>query len=189
MLFRANFKTNKILVGMELHEVNRGEFITSIENLTKELNECTPQKLRTFLKLLENDKMIIKKSTCKLTKITICNYDSYQGEQQTNNIQTTYKQHTANKQITTENKENKDKKDKKVKKLFIDSEYSDIEKLKSDLAEKYQKYDIEYYYDAMLNWSEENGEKKLNWLATCRTWMNNDEKNGKAKYNNNGMVY
>lgn len=109
-LFRANFKDNKVLIGSDLINVKRGEFITSIENLTKELNGSTNQKIRTFLKLLEKEQMIIKNSTSKLTKIYICNYDSYQTNQQTNNKPITNQQQTNNKPVTTENKDNKEKK-------------------------------------------------------------------------------
>jgi len=123
ILFRANFKDKKILVGSELYDIKRGQFITSIEKLTCELNNCTTQKIRTFLKLLEKDNIISRKTTSKLTIITVCKYDSYQTQQQTNNKPITNRQQTGNKPVTTENKEEiKKNKDNNVNK----KEYPDF---------------------------------------------------------------
>lgn len=105
LLFRANFKDNKVLLGADLYDVKRGSFITSIQKLTLELNNCTTQKIRTFLKLLEKDNMIVIKTTSKLTILSICKYDTYQTLQQTNNKPITNQQQTNNKPVTTENKE------------------------------------------------------------------------------------
>lgn len=109
MIFRANIVTNKVLISGKLETVRRGEFITSIANIASN-TRLTSQNVRTLLKLLENEKMINKQSTNKLTKITICNYDSYQTGQQADNKQTnkqtTIKQQAANKQATTENNNN-----------------------------------------------------------------------------------
>jgi len=106
LLFRANFKDTKVLIGSDLHDVKRGQFITSIQKLTLKLNNCTTQKIRTFLKLLQKDKIINIETTSKLTIITICKYDSYQTQQQTSNKPATSQQQTNNKPATTENKDN-----------------------------------------------------------------------------------
>ncbi len=59
ILFRANFKDNKVLIGSDLYELKRGQFITSIQKLTFELNNCTTQKIRTFLKLLNLSLLVL----------------------------------------------------------------------------------------------------------------------------------
>lgn len=114
-LLRANHANGKILFGNELIEIERGQFITSIKNISFATG-LTNQNVRTLLRLLENDKMINKQSNSKLTKITILNYDSYNNNQQTNNKQsnkqTTSGQQAANKQTTTDNNViNNEKKD------------------------------------------------------------------------------
>ena len=101
-LFRANHKPNKLLFSGELIELNRGEFITSLKHISEAAN-LTVQETRHFLKLLEKDSMILKNSNTLATKITICNYESYQDLQQTNNKPTTNEQQTNNKQTTTDN--------------------------------------------------------------------------------------
>ena len=58
------------------------------------------------MSLLQKDKMINKVSNRQLTKISICKYELYQGEQQTNNKginkQTTHKRQTNDKPTTTD---------------------------------------------------------------------------------------
>ena len=81
----------------------RGELITSISHLSDVLNLST-QNIRTIFRKLNGKELTIK-TTNRNTHITICNYDSYQGEKKEtnkeNNTQITNKQQTTNKQLTT----------------------------------------------------------------------------------------
>ena len=84
--------------------IRRGEFPTSVDSLVRATG-LTTQQVRTCLSRLERTGEITRKSTNKYTVISVCNFDSYQCDeeldQQTNNKQTTNKQQTDNKQITT----------------------------------------------------------------------------------------
>lgn len=124
-LFRANHESNKVLIGSELETVNRSEFITSIGNFAKDTG-MTTQGVRTFWNLLETDQMIVKKSTSKSTKLTICNYDNYQVEQQTNNKPITNQQQTDNKPITTDKNVKKEKNVNNDKKLLSELKNSEV---------------------------------------------------------------
>jgi hypothetical protein len=104
-ILRANHEGKSFLHGTELHNLVRGEFITSLQNFSND-TDLTIQNTRTFLKLLEKDSMIERKSTQKLTKVTICNYDKWNNHQHIDNTQVTNKQHTGNKQLTTDNNVN-----------------------------------------------------------------------------------
>lgn len=79
--------------------INRGQLVTSLPRLRDEL-KMSEQSIRTALKKLEKTGEISKKSTNKFTIITICKWDVYQSnptdEQHSNNIQTTFKQHSNN---------------------------------------------------------------------------------------------
>lgn len=96
LLFKANFKDTKIMIGDNLVEVKRGSFITSEVKLAEEW-KWDRSTVRKFLKTLEEQKMIQKNSTSKYTSITIENWDLYQNTQQQNrqqnNIKTTSRQH------------------------------------------------------------------------------------------------
>ena len=84
--------------------IRRGEFPTSVDSLVRATG-LTTQQVRTCLSRLERTGEITRKSTNKYTVISVCNFDSYQCDeeldQQSNNNQTTNKQQTDNKQITT----------------------------------------------------------------------------------------
>ena len=96
LLFKANFKDTKIIIGDNLVELKRGSFITSEVKLAEEW-KWDRSTVRKFLKTLEEQKMIQKNSTSKYTSITIGNWDLYQNTQQQNrqqnNIKTTSRQH------------------------------------------------------------------------------------------------
>lgn len=151
-IFRANHCQNKVLLGTEFMDVNRGEFITSISKICQATG-MSMQSTRTFLALLEKDKMINKQTTSKLTKITICNYDYYQGDQQTNNKQinkrVTQSQQTDNKPVTTDKNEKNDiKNEKNLKKEPCDFDFSFVEETWKPLFFEwlaYKKSRKEYY--------------------------------------------
>ena len=133
LLFKASYKDKKI----GTIDIKRGQIITGRKLLSAEFH-LSEQQIRTCLTKLESTGYINQQSTNKYTIITICEYDSWQGEQPTNidisNQQITNNQPTNNQQITTikikeESKEvNKEKKeeDTNVSKKK-DSELSDLE--------------------------------------------------------------
>ena len=96
LLFKANFKDTKIMIGDNVIEIKKGSFITSEVKLAEEW-KWDRSTVRKFLKTLEEQKMIQKNSTSKYTSISIENWDLYQNTQQQNrqqnNIKTTSRQH------------------------------------------------------------------------------------------------
>lgn len=104
LLLRANFKpTRKRGV-----EFGRGVVLTSREQLAEETG-ISEQTVRTCLKRLKSTNEITIETTKQGSKITICNYDKYQGtsevcDQDSNqpiNQQLTNDQPTTNQQLTT----------------------------------------------------------------------------------------
>ena len=63
--------------------------------------------------------------------------------------------------------------------------FENVDAIKEKIGDKYLKYDIEYYYEAMKSWSQSKGELKKDWLATLRYFINRDEKESKGKLKNN----
>ena len=90
MLLLANHQDNKFLLGNQLIDIKRGSFITS-EIKLMERWEWSKTKVRAFLKLLEDDSMLVKKSDNKKTTLTIVNYDLYQDNQTTEEPQKDFK--------------------------------------------------------------------------------------------------
>ncbi len=115
MLLKANHEPKKVLIRGEVIECGRGQTILSLQSWVNEfgVSKWSIQKVRTFFKLLENDKMINMEGMAKTTRITICKYDDYQNEQQTNNKQTTRSQHAPNMHLTTTKELKNTKKERK----------------------------------------------------------------------------
>lgn len=109
ILLLANHKDNKFPLGKEIVTVPRGSFITSELKLMERWG-WGKTKTRTFLKLLEDDNMIVKKSNSKQTTITVCNYNTYQlspnYKETTNEPQINHRQTTDKLQTYTNNNDN-----------------------------------------------------------------------------------
>ena len=78
LLLSANHKDNKVLIGERLIELKKGQMIISLSFLSKRWGKAKGTILK-FLELLESDQMIDRCTDRKVTILTICNYDSYQG--------------------------------------------------------------------------------------------------------------
>jgi hypothetical protein len=79
ILMSANIEPKKVLIKGQLLEVNRGEVIYSYETWANRW-KINKSKVLRFLKMLEKDSMIVLKSETITTRLTICKYDTYQGE-------------------------------------------------------------------------------------------------------------
>jgi DNA replication protein DnaD len=107
----ANHKANKFVLGNELVELEKGQFVTS-ELKLMERWDWGKAKLRSFLDLLEKDEMIVKKSDRKKTVITICNYGVYHDYETENRPQADHEQ-TTSRPIADTNKNVKNVKNEK----------------------------------------------------------------------------
>jgi hypothetical protein len=89
-------------------------------------------------------------------------------------------------------KENAEKKVSKKPHLFSESEYFDKELFAKSIEESanpYNNADPDYYYDALLNWSDSGNNKKVNWLATAKNFIQRDFKENKlqSKFKTDGQ--
>src|SRR5699024_9047311 len=129
LLMRANHKDNKVVLGNELIDVKKGQFITS-ELKLMESWRWGKSKTRNFLSLLEKDGMIVKKSDRKKTTITICNYSVYHDNEKENRPQTDRKQTDNRPRADTINNV------KNVKNVEEDIPYAEIVAYLNDMADK-----------------------------------------------------
>lgn len=161
LLLKASHKESKVVIGSQIINLKKGSFITSEIKLSKEWN-WGRKKVRDFLKILEEDKMIVKNSTTKYTTLTIENWGLYQiEEQQKNNKRTTQGQHRDT--INNDNNENKNIYYGEYKNVFFTNEQ--FEKLKKEFPNDYktriQKLD---------DYIQSTGKKYKDCLATIRNW-------------------
>jgi DNA-binding transcriptional regulator YhcF (GntR family) len=165
LLLDVNHSDKKFLWNGELIEVKRGQKITSLKKLADEYN-CSREKIRHFLKLLEKDSMITLESHTKYTQLTICKYDSYQVEQHTENTQKTQQKHTDN---TTSDTNKNDKKEKKEKNL----NNTLLSELKSSDFEDSKYYEITIsFYELFKKNLIENGAQTTTLEKAKGSWIN-----------------
>lgn len=81
MLLLASYEDNKALLGTHLIEIKRGSFIGSARFLASRWN-TTKDKVNAFLNLLSQEGMITRETSKNTTLVTICNYESYQENQE-----------------------------------------------------------------------------------------------------------
>lgn len=77
-------------------------------------------------------------------------------------------------------KKRKEKKRINSKIFFNESEIFDKHKFK-EVFNTWSNDKLLYYYDIVLTWSNE-GNKKIDWVATVRNWASRDEKEGRLKF-------
>jgi len=106
LLLKANHKDNKFMLGSELVKVKKGSMITSQKKLCRQFRWGN-SKLRSFLKVLQKDKMILLETNTQSTHITICNYETYQDKQTANKSRTNHEQITDKLRTNTNNNDNK----------------------------------------------------------------------------------
>jgi hypothetical protein len=175
MLFWANYYDNKVLIKGQTIECKRGQILYSLETWSRKFNWSMGQ-VRQFFKLLENDNMIKVEGLKYTTRLTICNYDKYQIEQQTDNKLPTSCQQTANKLPTTSKEVKKVKKEKKTTIPIIPTiqevrEFFDINGYDPDFGE------TRWHYYNDNNWHDSHGSPVLSWKQKMRSvWFKDENK-------------
>ena len=107
LLLKANHKEANVPIGSTLYKVKKGEMITSQKKLCKKF-KWRNTKLRNFLNMMQEDSMIDINTETNLTRITICNYESYQDSQTTNKPSSNHQQTKSKPLTNTNNNANND---------------------------------------------------------------------------------
>ena len=185
MLMMANHDDNKFLLGNELVEVKAGSFITSELKLAERWG-WSKTKVRSFLNVLQNDSMIVKKSDRKKTTITIENYSVYSVYKTTEKPQKNHKKTTEKPQKNTNNNENNDNNENNInnkhgefKNVVLSDE--EIEKLKAKFP------DWEERIEKLSAYMKSKGKKYKSHYATILSWARSETKgeSKNAKVGNN----
>jgi hypothetical protein len=115
MLLLANHDDNKFLLGNEVVTVKCGSFIASVEKLKNRWG-WSNTKVINFLKTLENDEMVTRKSDTKKTVITLINYGVYSNFEKTKTMPKRYENDTETMPKHTNNNDNNDNNVNNIKK-------------------------------------------------------------------------
>ena len=108
ILLMVNFIDAKSMIKGKLYEIKRGQSILSLESWGKRWN-WDKSKVRRFMNALQSDAMIVLESDNITTRLTVCKYETYQGERNANETPTKRKRN-ANEHQTTPIKEREEEK-------------------------------------------------------------------------------
>lgn len=190
ILLLANYKDNKFPLGDEIVIVTRGSFITSEIKLMERWG-WSKTKVRSFLKQLENDNMIVKKTDRKKTTLTVCNYNNYQhneDQKETNKkpLKDQSKTDERPKKDTT-NKVNKDNKDnKKESSRFTPPS---LDEVRSYCEGRNNNIDPESFIDFYSSKDWMVGKNKMkDWKASIRTWERRNKESSNNSLNDDGYM-
>ena len=101
ILGHVNFKEEKVALGNDLLICKRGESLMSLDSWAKLFGKnWNKSKVRRFLNLLQNDSMIELTNEKITTRLTVCNYDTYQDERNTSETQVKRKRNASETQVT-----------------------------------------------------------------------------------------
>lgn len=139
IILEANYEFAKVLIEGEVTECERGQSLNSLKTWARLFgNRWSIQRVRTFLNLLKKDSMIVTEGLRKTTRLTVCNYDKYQVEQQADNTEITRRQHGDNTEVTT-NKKNKKNKNE-IEKAEFDNFWNLYDKKVGDKEKLFSKW-------------------------------------------------
>jgi hypothetical protein len=124
ILLTVNHSDAKVNIGFDLMDCKRGQTLKSLQTWGKRWR-VDVSTVRRFLKLLEIDKMIVTENEIKTTRLTVCNYDSYntprQAKQSQDNSEATPKQSQDN---TNNNDSNKKSNNEEQLNISFDEFYN-----------------------------------------------------------------
>jgi hypothetical protein len=87
-----DFDPVKVVISKRVIECGRGQSVKSVDTWATVFGSkyWTRQKVRTFFQLLEKDGMINQENLVVTTRLSVCNFDTYQARQPTDNQQSNH---------------------------------------------------------------------------------------------------
>ena len=128
ILITVNHSDTKVNIGMELYECKRGQSVMSLSNWAKRWG-ASKDSTRNFLNLLQKDGMILHENLVKTTRITVCNYDSYQTDLHDRQTTSKRKPNDSRTQAERNTDTNKNDKNEDNEKPIIDKPFNFFQSL------------------------------------------------------------
>lgn len=183
LLLLANHRDKKILFNGEIQTIGRGQYLTSTVKLAEKWG-WNRKTVSSYLKLLEQDKMITKISDNTKTLITIENYEVFQGidEEVDNSLDNLLPNPTDNPLDTNKNIKN-DKNNiiynNRAKKSTIFTPPT-VEEVQAYCKERKNNVDAQVFVDFYTanGWVQGKGKPIKDWKAAVRTWERNRKDSG-----------
>lgn len=170
------------MIDGRLETVSVGQTITSTRKLCDRWG-WSNTKVRNFLKMLENESMIIVKSGSKKTVINIVNYSAYQDS---DNKKATVKRQLSNSQATVKHTNKNEKNEKNEKNNIRRFTPPTYEQVSSYCLERNNNVDAHRFVDHYEANGWMRGKTKMkDWKAAVRFWERSN--GGGSKTNNNNL--
>ena len=174
-----------------------GQCITSLDKIAKKSGKgISIQNVRTAISRFEKYGFLTNESTKQNRLITICNWDDYQHEYNSDNkqcnSQPTNDQQTVNNQLTTNNNDNNDNNEEKEISTIVDTKKKEEErkaeierkkqeqKKKSDAAKAATRKRKELFYEELIPYVERYGKDMIR--KFFEYWTEQNKSGTKMKY-------
>ena len=113
ILLCANHSEQKVIIQGTVYTVKQGESLHSLETWAKRWN-WSKTKVRRFFDTLTKELMIVTTNETKTTRVTICNYASYQVERNADETTKKRRKNASETQTAPNKNEENDKNENKV---------------------------------------------------------------------------
>lgn len=184
ILLCANHSEQKVIIQGTVYTVKQGESLHSLETWAKRWN-WSKTKVRRFFDTLTKELMIETTNETKTTRLTVCNYASYQVER--NADETTKKRRrNADETQTAPNKnEENDNNDKQTYYRVINHLKITDEEFTS-LNTDYSKQQIDDVLDQIENYK--NNKNYVSLYLTAKNWLKKESKKQDTKVSSDPLV-
>lgn len=176
ILLMVNHTEKEVLIGNEKFLVKRGQSLRSLDSWAKHFN-WSKSKVKRFFDLLKTCSMIVTEDVRKSTRLTVCNYDIYQGDRNADETQMKRKRPTNNNDKNDKNniEGGTPPSPERKKKRFTPPSFEEVKAYattrgRSDLVKSF--FD---YYDAG-DWKDKEGKAVQNWKQKFISWENRSPK-------------
>lgn len=185
LLLLVNHSEKKTMIDGRLETVSVGQTITSTRKLCDRWG-WSNTKVRNFLKMLENESMIIVKSDSKKTVINIVNYSVYQDS---DNKKETVKRQSSDSQTTVKHTNKNEKNEKNEKNNIRRFTPPTYEQVSSYCLERNNNVDAHRFVDHYEANGWMRGKTKMkDWKAAVRFWERSNGDGSKTNNNNLGHM-
>lgn len=173
LLLLANFEDKKVTIKFRVFDCKRGQLLYSLKTLSQRWN-VSKSVVNNFLEMLRKQNMIETENETVTTRITICNYDTYQQIGNANETETKRKQNANETQVDTtkEYKESKEVKETKEIYLSFDHLAISLPEYNKLIEAGYSKIQIDSVLGRIQNYAKNKKYKSL--YLTALDWLKKD---------------
>lgn len=169
ILLQVNHAPAKIIIKGFPMECARGQSLNSLETWGKLFGGWSKNRVSRFFAHLKNDAMIELECDNKTTRLTLCNYESYQGERDADGTQTDTQ--TRRRRTTNKNDKNEEN-EKKVEFTPPTEEEVDSYIVENGYPVSAVKWHSHYTANGWVVGKDKTPMK--DWKAAVRTWIPRD---------------